>query len=333
MGLAGNILVTQLAWKAGHTAMGYLPESVQNFFGKKQDKGLVHDYLIEHKGVNQSLTETKAVGGVKYTGLNKSMGNVTEESYTTESGYTLTYEDTDESKDVGLMILEGDRKKYYLNGRKAYTSMVIQVQGFDQYLILPCVQGYPIITMNVEQNLMPIASLQNGVTTNRRVVPKEYLFKFPVAYLRIYGTNSENEKKSNTMSALEKFRMRAKQAVNAVNKLKNFENPVGAFTNPSEGQARDIPTYQEIYEEICNFHTQFGVYLYMGFNVPKISCTASITMNSQEGDTDAVFLTVKLVESQEFDYQQFTNTNTSFSNKGAYESNGKTTSDASKSVS
>lgn len=321
MGLGANILVTQIAWKAGHKALQYVPDNIKEFLTGNQNDGIMQDYIYENKGINASLTDSETYADITESQnlLNGVEGvSKTQEILASEKSQLNAIVEVD--KNIGTMILNGNSNMFYLSGKQNYASMILRVQGQgDQFLYLPCVNGSPIIEMKVESNMMPIANMNEGATTNRRVIPKRFLFSFPISYLRIYNTNSANEKKSNTMGKLEKIKMRMQQAKKALEKAKNFDNPMGAFDNPSEGQARTILTFEEIYGEISNFHTQFGAWLYTGIGkAPKISVTANITLTAQKNDIDAVFVDIELIENMEFDYTEFKNTSTRTTFIGSY---------------
>lgn len=300
-----NIIATNLAWEAGRKALGYLPEKWRNAISGKTDDATLRDFIIDNTGergdkpiqYDDVVIATDKGGESDELALN--FGHM--------GGSSYSY---NESGELGRV---SDR--YYISDFNAnrLATMFLRVQGSSTIMIIPCVDGSPKISMQVVHNEMPTAS-NNITTTNRRVKPIVFKFSFPIAYLRIYGTNSNDKETKDARSSVTKLKDKAKSTF-------NLYNPIGALdfketTSYHVVRERTIPTYSQVFKELVQFPKQFGCWLYMGFGVPKISVTCSIEMQSQKNDMDCIWVEMTLVETMEFDFNKLEETYTSgLSNK------------------
>ena len=185
----------------------------------------------------------------------------------------------------------GDANYYSMNSTGNAILQIIG--GTSDILILPFCDGYPIIKQDVIPNELPIASNLGVGTTNRRIAPTEWIFNFPIQYLRIYGENDTNKQITDARDWTQKAR-----------DTFNSYNPIGFLDIEAKDSGmqreRTIPTYAQIVNKILSFGTQFGCYLYMGFGSPKYKVTCSIEIQSPK-ETQAVRVKIKLTHTQDFD--------------------------------
>lgn len=298
MGLGGNLLLTQLAWTAGHKAMSYLPKKWQNRLAGRRDDATLKDFLVNNRQkypeIVQILSGNETIFSPKE---NKQVKVKDLEGYTDDGIIRLT----NEGKRDWFYVKANDPESY---GGAGYVCMYLRVQGTDTIMEIPCVDGCPEIDMQVVQNEMPTAT-NEIVTTNRRVKPLVFRFRFPVAYLRIYGENdSEVEAEKIELSIKQKAFNKAKQKWNDL-------NPFGydmALTKPNEVRQRTIPTYAQVLGQLIQFPRQFGCYLYMGFGFTKLGVTCSMKLSSQKGDMDCIWVDMTLTETMEFDFNKLEST-------------------------
>lgn len=310
MGLGANLLVTQLAWTAGHKAMNYLPESWKNKIGGKRSGDEVRDFLT----LNRMAVHTKT----QIFNANDTVAKIDDNGKVTQG-----------EPDMVNMVKSntvGNTNWYYVQaddfkGGAGYTCMYLRVQGTETILEIPCVDGCPEIEMNVIQNEMPTAS-NELVTTNRRVKPMVFRFRFPIAYLRIYGENDPNQEVIDVRNSLQKFTDKVTGAINSVgdavdSKIKSWlgqDNNDYAYDPDLQSyqenalRERSIPTYAQVLGQLVQFPRQFGCYLYMGFGFTKIGVTCSIKLTSQKGDMDCIWVDMTLVETMEFNFETLTST-------------------------
>lgn len=256
---AGGILTTT-AWAAARKMLGLLPEDWQNAINNNPvSKDIFKEYVEFNRGVIPKITA---------------------------------------SNNIPANILEiGSTTLYGASGR-SYVSMVLEIIGSNQYLVLPCINGFPKIQMHTEANRRPVATNKAPVTTNRRPEPIVYKFEFPIQYLRVYGSNTiENDE------AYIKNRLERKQ-----------KNSIGFLSRSKlvgEKQIRSINTYEQIITHLRQFQTQHGCYLYLGFGSPRIEVTCSLDISTQKDKMDCVYVAMVLTETQRFD---FTKAKSSFKN-------------------
>lgn len=263
-----NIVLTRVAWVAGQKAAGYLPESVQNFLsGNKMSSEIMEEYMINNIGEEPNL-----------------ISDITSSMISTYG--SMTYN----AQDNNTLGWYGETPKVL---------MALEAIGGNAILTFPCLNGFPKISFHVEANQQPVATNKVPVTTNRRVVPTQFVWEFPVAYLRVYGENDAGSKTIDTRNKLQKFADNAKTSINSVTSL-SFDK----WEDNESGQQRprQTPTYAEIINHLKRFQTQFGCYLYTGLGSPRMEVTTKIDIETQKGDMDCVYVRLVCTETQLFDF-------------------------------
>lgn len=331
MGLGANLLVTQLAWTAGHKALNYLPENWKNKISGKRDKKELEDFLLYNRSFKQEIVDIFK-DGAKISGIDKN-GKVTE----VEPSYHAKRADI------------GNQNWFYsmaddFRGGAGYTCMYLRVQGTETIMEIPCVNGSPRISMQVIQNESPTAS-NELVTTNRRVKPIVFKFSFPIAYLRIYGENDiekeANSVKTKLQKRMDKVKGKIQDGVNSIKEKIGFDDDDIAYDDDigkgDEVRERTIPTYSQVLGKLIQFPRQFGCWLYMGFGFSSIGVTCSIDITSQKDSMDCIWVDMTLVETMEFDFNNLISVKVSdwknVRSTDSANSVGKTTDDNAQSVS
>lgn len=301
MGLGANLLVTQLAWTAGHKALNYLPENWKNKISGSRSENEITDFLLQNRAQQRMFIE------IFQSGDTIAKLNNDGEVEATSPSYQFKYA-TDGNPD--WFYTKADD----LRGGAGYTCMYLRVQGTETIMEIPCVDGCPEIEMNVIQNEMPTAS-NELVTTNRRVKPLVFRFRFPIAYLRIYGENNASKETTDVRNSLQKAKDKLMDKINdvksSVMEKLGIEDDNDIAYDPDIGQGnevmeRSIPTYSQVLGTLIQFPRQFGCYLYMGFGFTKIGVTCSMKLTSQKGDMDCIWVDMTLTETMEFDFENLT---------------------------
>lgn len=298
------IMGTAVAWTAGKKLYSMIPESITAPFSKSPKKSLQEEFYINYDG---KYLEKEEVAEVTFTDF------LSDRSVTREIGFTSSTMAED----------------MFYNGN--ITTMWLQVQSNDTWIALPCINGFPKITMRTIPNTMPIASNLVPATTNRRIEPTRFLFEFPIAYLGVYGANDEFDwsiKNSyDERNWLQKGMAFAQKGGNW-NPINWLGGDIDGLV-PGQRQDRGIPTYDQVYSLLEQFPSQFGCYLYMGIQNRKIPCSASIEIESTKNGVDAIFVKFELIECQEFDFDKLRVTKTNVKEVSSHQkggiSNGKTT--------
>lgn len=347
MGFGANLLVTQLAWTAGHKALEFLPDGLrQKIAGStsKEDIGefLTHNRsrdpemvkIYDEKTPNVATIELDENGHPKKTNSTATQDSLWEAD---KNGELKPKENFSvKGSNVYKNSAYGKEKWFYVKaddfkGGAGYTCMYLRVQGTDMIMEVPCVNGCPKISLKVIQNERPTAS-NEWATTNRRVKPRTFIFEFPIAYLRVYGYNDYDENLQDMRSALQKLKDKVNDKVDGV--MASVKNKLGFDSNPiayddelddpefkNRKRERQIPTYSEVLAALFPFPSQFGCYLYTGLAFPKISVSCSMDIESQKGDMDCVWVKMTLIETQEFDFQNLGVNNIDIALKTATQTN------------
>lgn len=276
---ATSIIATRIAWVAGRKLLGYMPQEIQDFIsGNKITDEIYKDY-IKNNISDSSMQGASLSEALFFNGSSKEL-----------TSYGSAY---GQNNNVNGWF-----------GETEYVVMGLEIIGDNTILLFPCVSGFPRISYHTAKNNQPIATNKVPITTNRRVEPSRYYWEFPVKYLRVYGSNNNDDKVIDTRNSLQKFKDGVSSAINAVENL-SFD------TNNTSGQQqkRQIPTYAEIITYLKQFQTQFGCYLYLGLGVPRIEVTADIDIETQKGDLDCVYVRLTCTETQTFDFVNLKATN------------------------
>lgn len=281
---------TTLAWKAAQRALTYLPESWQTAISGGISSATQKDYLENNIGYRPIV-------------------DISDDVDVSDVLRTDDYGDDEDEDDDSLILLGGDKKldtdyRYFNTGENqlgAYATMLLKVIGMDSYMLLPCINGSPKITMNVEGNQLPLASNSVPATTTTRIMPKIFEFNFPIAYLRVYGENDLESEVVDNRSKLEKYTDSVKEGWNSINPLGSLDI-ANLSTSTNYYKPRTIPSYEQIYTMLSQFHTQYGCYLYMGFGEVRIPVNCKIQLSATDGETDAVMVHMILTEKHEFDF-------------------------------
>lgn len=299
MGLGANLLVTQLAWTAGHKALNFLPENWKNKISGKRSDREISDFLTNNRGTDIEAIDL-FVDGQKVAGID---GNPKEPD--PSNRYVSNVKG---NKDWFYSIADDFR------GGAGYTCMYLRVQGTETIMEIPCVNGSPRISMQVIQNESPTAS-NELVTTNRRVKPIVFKFSFPIAYLRIYGTNesegqAEDIAKTKLKEKMDSAKQKLKDGVDSIKEKLGFDSDDIVYDSDigkgDQIRPRTIPTYSQVLSTLIQFPRQFGCYLYMGFGFSSIGVTCSIDITSQKDNMDCIWVDMTLVETMEFDFNRLT---------------------------
>lgn len=330
MGLGANLLVTQLAWTAGHKALNFLPEDWKNKISGKRSDGELKDFLINNRGTDIEEIDL-FVDGQKIADFNGSKEPDPSNRYVSNT--------------------KGNQNWFYsiaddFRGGAGYTCMYLRVQGTETIMEIPCVNGSPRISMQVIQNESPTAS-NELVTTNRRVKPIVFKFSFPIAYLRIYGINESKGKaeditKSKLRNKMDSVKQKIKDKIDSIkDKIDGADSDDIVYDSDinkgDQIRPRTIPTYSQVLSTLIQFPRQFGCYLYMGFGFSSIGVTCSIDITSQKDNMDCIWVDMTLVETMEFDFAKLTSSKVSdwknVPSTNSANSVGKTTNDNAQSVS
>lgn len=303
------IMGTAVAWAAGKKLYSMLPESLTAPFSTKPKQSIEEDFYVNYSG---KYLEKEEVAEATFTDF------LSGKSVTREIGFTNS----------------SMAENMFYNGN--ITTMWLQVQSNDTWIALPCINGFPKITMRTIPNTMPIASNLVPATTNRRIEPARFLFEFPIAYLGVYGANEEFEADIREAKDERNWLQKGLDKLTWDNNIPEKWNPIGGLSNGDidgnvQGQRmeRSIPTYDQVYSLLEQFPSQFGCYLYMGIQNRKIPCSASIEIESTKNGVDAIFVKFELIECQEFDFDKLRVTKTNVKEVSSHQkggiSNGKTT--------
>ena len=333
-----SLLGTNVAWLAGHKALGYAKDKWGvDFSGARKDSE-IREFLLDNIGIrdNDNLSaladeimtftnlKQNAYGETKIKGEDEKEsvemylnydrlsvdGSIITKANIKETSYNVEVDDdgielesiVEEDTPIVKPLDKFGMNSFYINdvtSSQPFVGMFLRVQGFDTTMLLPCVDGSPKITMQVIHNEMPTAS-NELVTTNRRIKPMVFRFSSPMAYLRIYGKNAYNTEVRDARSKLTKAKDYLKEKWNDLNPIDFFDME----TAKHQVMDRQIPTYAETLNALSKFPRQFGCTLYTGiFNSP-ISVTCSIEIQSQKGDMDCVWVDMTLVESIEFNFYE-----------------------------
>ena len=301
-GFTAAALGTSIAWSAAHKLVSLLPDSWQEKISGGTGKETQKKYLMYPLGEFLPLVSF-------------------------DDDYEIVGTNTDLLDEDA--ILEGDYR-YYNTGDSSddYATMILKVCGSDTYMHIPCINGCPKITMEVEGNQLPLASNATPANTTTRILPKVFEFEFPITYLRVYGVNSMDNDVVDNRSKLEKATDSVKSKWNSINPLGSLN--IGNTTLSSNYfRDRNFPTYAQVYELLAQFPTQYGCYLYMGFGEKKIPVNCRIEMRSTDGDTDAVMVNMRLTEKQSFDFDALAVVSTTSSVSGTTQSSNNTSTGAS----
>ena len=284
------IMGTAVAWTAGRKLYSMIPDSVTAPFSKSPKKSLEEDFYVNYGG------------------------NYLEKEQTEEPTFTDFLSGKKVTRTIGFTSSSMAENMFY-NGNLPL--MWLQVQSNDTWIALPCINGFPKITMKTIPNTMPIASNLVPATTNRRIEPAKFLFEFPIAYLGVFGANEEFtadiREAKDERNWLQKGMALAQKGGNW-NPINWLDGDIDGLV-PGQRMERSIPTYDQVYSLLEQFPSQFGCYLYMGIQNRKIPCSASIEIESTRNGVDAIFVKFELIECQEFDFDKLRVTKTNVSNK------------------
>lgn len=278
----GAIIASSLAWNAANKLVGLIPENILAPIIKKPTKSLQAQFTINHGGnyVQEYVSQ-----------------EVEFDDFLKEDGDKKT------SREINFTGGIESSHMYYMDNLPL---MWLQVQSNNTWLAMPCIKGFPKITMASIPNQMPIASNLVPATTNRRIEPARFLFEFPIAYLGVFGENPEFAGVAN----IHDERNWLQKTTDFAKKGGNW-NPINWVADKdidgmAQGQRMDrgIPTYDQVYSLLEKFPSQFGCYLYMGIGSRKIPCSASIQIESTIDDVDCVYVRIELTECQEFDFNK-----------------------------
>lgn len=289
------IMGTAIAWTAGRKLYSMIPESVTAPFSKNPKQSLEEDFYVNYGG------------------------NYLEKEQTENSTFTDFLSGKKVTRSIGFTSSSMAENMFY-NGNLPL--MWLQVQSNDTWIALPCINGFPKITMRTIPNTMPIASNLVPATTNRRIEPAKFLFEFPIAYLGVFGANEEFSADIREAKDERNWLQKGLDKITWDNDISEKWNPIGGIGNGDidgnvQGQRmeRSIPTYDQVYSLLEQFPSQFGCYLYMGIQNRKIPCSASIEIESTRNGVDAIFVKFELIECQEFDFDKLRVTKTNVRNK------------------
>lgn len=273
----GNVLTTQIAWAAGTEAYGYASK-------------LLSPYLTDETQQDEKLLEFFQSG-------------------VEPVGDWITIETDDNGK---YAYPRSDVNKYYLKSSDrfagtGYFSAFLRIEGQNELLVIPCVNGCPEITLNTRSNMLPLASNTTPLTTNIVVEPNTFRFVFPVAYWKVLGQNDLESEVRETQGILNKIGQGINSAKQAYNEFidkatinDEFGNPIGFLKVDADDEygkvkERSIPTIEQVYAEISKFNTNKVCYLYLGFR-NRVAVTCKIKLNFTKEQMDCVWVEMMLTE-------------------------------------
>lgn len=299
----GAIIASSLAWKTANKLVGLIPDNVLSPILKKPTKSLQEQFSINPRGdfVQEQDYISQKVEFEDFLKEGQADRKSKKEIYFTRS-------------------IESEHMYYMYN----LPIMWLQVQANNIWLAMPCIKGFPKITMSAIPNQMPIASNLVPATTNRRIEPAKFLFEFPIAYMGIYGENPD----FGGAIGIKDGRNWLDKTTDKLKSGGNW-NPINWVADKDiDGQAkgqkmeRGIPTYDQVYSLLEKFPSQFGCYLYMGIGSRKIPCSASIQIESTINDVDCIYVRIELTECQEFDFNKLKVADVNTNNVNNFSTNG-----------
>lgn len=336
-----SLLGTNVAWLAGHKALGYAKDKWGiDISGSRKDSE-IREFLLDNIGTatDEDLSnEAKKI--MTFTNLKKDNGIKGEDEVADGNSVEMVLSYNKLSVD-GSIITKGqttkieewveegvdeDGNEITTSSSSSYNVPIVKPLdkfGMNSFYINDVTSSQPFVGMFLRVQGFDTTMLLPCVDGSPKITMQVVHNEMPTASNELVTTNRRIKPMVFRFSfPMAYLRIYGKNAYNAevrdarskLTKAKDYLkekwnnlNPIDFFdmeTAKHQVMDRQIPTYAETLNALSKFPRQFGCTLYTGiFNSP-ISVTCSIEIQSQKGDMDCVWVDMTLVESIEFNFYE-----------------------------